>query len=185
MNSSQNNLMRDLGIIALSIILAVTLAKTGALQDLLASTQEWQFLGSFLSGIFFVSTFTVAPSAVVLVEIAKASSVWEVALFGGIGALVGDLLIFRFVKDSLAEDINWLMKKTKQERLFSIFRSKFFQWLTPFIGALIVASPLPDEIGLVMMGLSKMKISVFIPVSFILNFLGILAIGLIAKGFFS
>ncbi|KKR47070.1 MAG: hypothetical protein UT80_C0011G0001, partial [Parcubacteria group bacterium GW2011_GWC1_40_13] len=69
-----------------------------------------------------------------------------------------------------------------QKRLFSIFRPKLFKWLIPFIGALIIASPLPDEAGLAMMGLSKMKTSVFIPISFALNFLGILAIGLFAKG---
>jgi len=44
-----------------------------------------------------------------------------------------------------------------------------------------VISPLPDELGLAMMGLSKMKTSLFIPISFILNSLGILAIGLITK----
>jgi len=180
--NEKNNIMRDLGVVALSIVIAVILAKTGALAGILTSTQEWELLGSLVAGIFFVSIFTVAPAGVVFFEIAAANSIWEVALFGGIGALIGDLLIFRFIKDSISEDIQWLMSKTKQERLFSIFRPKLFKWLIPFIGALIIASPLPDEAGLAMMGLSKMKTSVFIPISFVLNFLGILAIGLFAKG---
>lgn len=182
MDNQKNNLTRDLEIIILSIVIAVILAKTGVLRDLLTSTQEWRFAGSLLAGMFFVSIFTAAPAAVVLVGIAQSNSVWEVALFGGIGALIGDLLIFRFIKDRLAEDIRWLIMKTKQERLVSIFRLKLFRWLVPFIGALVVASPLPDEIGLTMMGLSKMKTAVFIPISFTLNFLGILVIGLIARG---
>ncbi|OGG78335.1 hypothetical protein A3A36_01445 [Candidatus Kaiserbacteria bacterium RIFCSPLOWO2_01_FULL_52_12b] len=65
--------------------------------------------------------------------------------------------------------------------MVSIFRPRLFKWLIPFVGALIIASPLPDEAGLAMMGLSKMKTSVFIPISFALNFLGILAIGIFAK----
>ena len=65
-----------------------------------------------------------------------------------------------------------------------ILHLKFFKWLIPFMGALVVASPLPDEIGLAMMGFSKIRTSLFIPISFLLNFLGILVIGFIAKNAF-
>lgn len=174
--------MRDLGAIAFSIVVAIILAKTGILEEVLTSTQEWRLLGSLIAGMFFVSIFTAAPAGVVLFEIAAANSIWEVAFFGGIGALIGDLLIFRFIKDSLSEDVAWLIRKTKQERLVSIFKLKLFRWIVPFVGAMIVASPLPDEIGLTMMGLSKIKTSVFVPVSFFLNFFGILLIGLFARG---
>lgn len=182
--NEKNNIMRDLGVVALSIIMAIVLAKTGALEGILTSTKEWTVLGSLIAGIFFVSIFTAAPAGVVLFEMAATNSIWVVALFGGIGALIGDLLIFRFIKDSISEDIHWLMRKTKQERLLAIFRPKLFKWIIPFIGALIIASPLPDEAGLAMMGLTKMKTAVFIPISFSLNFLGILIIGLFAKGMF-
>lgn len=175
--------MRDVGIVVLSITVAIILAQTGVLVGILTSTQEWKIFGSLVAGMFFVSAFTAAPAGVVLFEIAAANSIWEVALFGGIGGLIGDLLIFRFIKDSLAEDVCWLIQKTKQERLIGIFHRKLFTWVIPFIGALIVASPLPDEIGLAMMGLSKMKMSIFIPISFALNFLGILIIGFFAQGF--
>lgn len=171
-----------MGIISLSIIAAVVLVKTEMLADLLTSTQEWRFLGSFLAGIFFISVFTVAPAIVALAEIAQSGSVLEMALFGGIGALIGDLLIFQFIKDSLVEDISFVVKKTNQEQFIKIIQRKLFRWLVPFVGALIVASPLPDELGLAMMGLSRMKISLFIPVSFLLNFFGILIIGVIAQG---
>jgi len=173
--------MRDLGIIILSIVIAVILVKTGALKSLLTSTQELKFIGSFMAGIFFVSVFTAAPATVVLAEIAQSNPVFGVAFFGGVGALVGDLVIFRFIKDKLSEDFLYLIKKSKSERLISIFRLKLFRWLISFIGALIVASPLPDELGLAMMGLSKIKTPLFIPLSFSLNFLGIMTVGLIAK----
>ena len=124
--------------------------------------------------MFFVSVFTIAPASVALVEIAQANSLLLVAFFGGLGALVGDLIIFRFIKDRLSEDFVFLIKKARQERFLHIFRLRFFKFFTPFVGALIVASPLPDEVGLAMMGFSKIHLSFFIPVSFILNFLGIL-----------
>jgi len=173
--------MRDLGIIALSVVIAIVLVKTGALKSLLASAKEIQFIGSFVAGMFFTSIFTIAPAIVALVEIFQINSLFSVAIFGGLGALVGDLIIFRFVKESLSEDVSYLIQKTKSERFFSIFHLKIFRWLIPFIGALVVASPLPDELGIAMMGLSKMKTSFFIPLSFLLNSFGILIIGLITR----
>ena len=41
------------------------------------------------------------------------------------------------------------------------------------IGAIIIASPFPDEIGVSLMGISKMKTYQFILISFLLNAIGI------------
>ena len=182
MSKQKSNLIRDLAIIAFSIIIAVLLAKTGALKELLAATHEWKIFSSLLAGMFFVSVFTAAPAVVVLIKIAQTNSILTVAFFAAIGALIGDLVIYYFIKDSLLKDINWLIKKTGRQRFMSIFRLKIFKWLTPLLGAIIIASPIPDEIGLAMMGFSKMKTAIFIPVSFLLNFFGILIICLVAKG---
>ena len=181
MNNHQNNLLRDLSVIVLSVLIAVILGKTGILEDILASTQGARFIGSFIAGIFFVSVFTVAPATVALGEIAQSNSVILVAILGGLGALIGDLIIFRFVKDRVFQHFSYLIRISKSERLFSIFKLRLFRWVIPFMGALIIASPLPDEIGVAMLGLSKMKNSYFILLSFVLNSAGILIIGLIAK----
>ena len=181
MNNHGNNLVRDLVLIVFSVFIAVILARTGALKDLITSTQEVRFIGSFIAGIFFVSVFTAAPATVALGEIAQSNSVIAVAILGGLGALIGDLIIFRFVKDRVSEHFSYLIKASKTERIVSIFKLKLFRWIIPFVGALIIASPLPDEIGVAMLGLSKMKNSYFILLSFVLNSAGILIIGLIAK----
>lgn len=180
--TQRSSAARDAAIIVLSIGVAIALARTGALADILTRTQGLGFLGSFLAGMCFVSLFTVAPAAVVLVEIAQAGSVPAVAFFGGLGALAGDLIIFRFMRESVSADIAWLVRGAKFARLRAAFRRPFLRWLVPLAGAAIVASPFPDEIGVAMMGLAKMRTALFIPLSFTLNFLGILAIGWIAKG---
>lgn len=176
-----NGLLRDVAIVVLSVFIAIILAKTGALESLITSTQEMRFIGSFIAGIFFVSIFTAAPATVALGEIAQSNSVVTVAILGGLGALVGDLIIFRFVKDRVSQHFSYLVRISKSERIVSIFKLKLFRWVVPFVGALIIASPLPDEIGVTMLGLSKMKNSYFMILSFLLNSAGILAIGLIAK----
>ena len=178
----KNNVTRDFGIIVLSIFVAILLIQTGATEEVLKRTQRMWFLNSFIAGMFFTSIFTTAPAVVALGEIAQSSpSLFLSVIFGGLGALCGDLIIFRFMRDRLGEDIMRVVKHSGNGRLRHIIRLKFFKWLTFFLGALVIASPLPDELGLAMMGFSKTKTSLFIPVSFVFNSLGILVISLVAK----
>lgn len=185
-NSSENNkksLIKNLSIVFLSVLIAIILAKTDAFKDLLISIQGLKFIGSFIAGIFFISVFTVAPASVMLFKIAQTTPIWEVAILGGLGAVVGDFIIFRFIKNNFADEIINLLKKTKIQKIAGIIHLSAFRWLVPFIGALIIASPLPDELGLTMMGLSKVKTSTFVLISFILNSLGILALVFITRGY--
>src|SRR3989344_1342349 len=145
MSKPKNNLMRDLGIIGLSIVVAVFLAKTDFVANILTASREWELLGSFIGGVFFTSVFTAAPATVVLAEIAQANSIFMVAFLGGLGALLGDWIIFQFVESRLSEDILYLFKKAGFEKR-AIFKLRIFSWFIPLLGALIIASHLPDEI---------------------------------------
>ena len=138
-------------------------------------------MGSFLAGLFFVSIFTAAPASVAIYELAQNTHPFVLALFGGLGGLVGDLLIFRFIRDNAVEDINYFLAHWKKKRRISIFEVKILKSLFPFLGALIIASPLPDEFGIALMGLTKMPTGQFVPISLSLNFLGILIIAVIAQ----
>lgn len=174
-------LFRDAGIVLLSIIIAVILYKTKILEGVLTSTKEIELIGSFIAGMFFTSIFTSALATVALAEIAQANSVVLTAILGGAGALLGDYIIFRFVKDNLSKDVVFLLQQVRHKRLIHIFHLRFFRWFIAFLGAIVIASPLPDELGLAMLGLSKIKNSLFVPISLGFNTLGILIIGLIAK----
>jgi hypothetical protein len=46
-------------------------------------------------------------------------------------------------------------------------------WLLPLVGAIIIASPLPDEPGVAMLGISKIRRWVFTVVVFFLNTIGV------------
>jgi hypothetical protein len=179
--NQEGNLFRDLATIIFSIFIAVLIVKTDILKYLLVLNGPMAAVGSFISGIFFVSIFTTAPATVALGEIARANSIFVTAFFGSLGSMVGDYLIFRFVKDRICEDFVFLIKKSGLKRFTAIFKTRTFHWLFAFLGALVVASPLPDELAMSMMGFAKVKTSVIIPLSFVLNFFGILSIGLIAR----
>ena len=181
-NHENNFLLQDMALIVLSIIIAVTLVKTGVLIKVLASTQELELLGSFVAGIFFTSVFTIAPAIVTLGEIARANSILPTAILGAMGAVVGDLIIFRFIRDRFSEHLMELIKhQSMGKRIKVLFKLKLFRWLTFLVGGLIIASPFPDELGISLLGFSKMRTSWFIPLSFVFNFIGILLVGLVAR----
>ncbi len=181
-NSGKIFILQDLAIIFLSIVLAIVLLKTGVLVKLLTSIQGLELFGSFVAGMFFTSVFTTAPAMVTLGEITLTNSILLTVLFGAAGAVVGDLIIFYFIRDRFYEHLLSLAKyKETIEKIKSLFQLRFFRWLTFLVGGLIIASPLPDELGISLLGFSKMKTSRFILFAFTFNFIGILLIGLVAK----
>ena len=133
-------------------------------------------MGAFLTGIFFVSTFTVAPAAVVLFHLADKLHPVEVSLLAGLGAMIGDYVIFRFMKDKIFEEMAPIFQKLHKNYFRTIFKSPYFSWLLPVIGAAIIASPIPDEAGVSMLGLSKIRPWQFFIVTFTLNTIGIFLI---------
>jgi hypothetical protein len=52
----------------------------------------------------------------------------------------------------------------------------YFGWLAPVVGALVIASPLPDELGITLLGIARLRNWQFVVLSFIFNFAGIFAI---------
>jgi hypothetical protein len=167
------NLFRDLFFIGVSVFVSVWIVRLGILQNVVNVVAETRLLAAFITGFFFTSAFTIAPAAVILAGLGQHASHFQLALWGACGALVGDLTIFFFVKDRFADDILDVLKITKARKITHFFKKGFFRWLSPLIGAIIIASPLPDEIGITMMGISKTRLTLLIPISFIMNFIGV------------
>jgi hypothetical protein len=177
----KHKILRDLLIVIASFLVTLALVHSGAFNFLIGTDGETYLIGSFIAGILFTSTFTIAPATIVLANIAHVTSPYSVAFWGALGSMIGDLFLFNFIKDNLSKDAEDLLKRSRFKRLVSVFHLRFFRWLMPLIGALIIASPLPDEIGLAMLGFSKMRIAVLLPVSFVMSFIGILSIALISR----
>ncbi len=139
------------------------------------------YLGAFLSGIFFTSAFTVAPASVSLYALADTLNPYWVALLAGAGSVIGDYVILRILKDRLFTEIAPLAKRYGGSFLRTLFRTPYFAWALPFVGAAFIASPLPDEVGIGLMGLSRIKTWQFLAITFALNTLGIFLIVSVAR----
>jgi len=168
---------KNLTIVFFSVILVIFLSKIESFHSFLLHLGNFGYIGAFIAGIFFVSMFTVATSGLILFTLAETLSPIEISLIAGLGAVVGDLLIFHLIKDNLSKEIKYIYKNIdKKNHLKKLFYSKYFNWTLPIIGAAIIASPFPDELGISLIGLSKMNKIKFIFISFALNSIGIFLI---------
>lgn len=167
---------KNLSIFTISILIAFGLSKCQNFHTFLINLGSFGYVGAFFAGFLFVSTFTVATGALILLILAEELSPIEIGLIAGLGAVVGDLTIFKFIKDNLLEEVKPIFNHFGGNHFKHILHTKYFSWTLPVIGAIIIASPLPDEIGVSLLGIAKMKAYKFIILSYILNSIGIFLI---------
>lgn len=165
---------KNLTLLTIGLAIAFFLYQFESFHTFLLSFGSWGYLGAFIAGFLFVSSFSAATGILILLVLAEKLLPLEIALLAGLGAVCGDLLIFRFVKDDLIEEIRPVFERFGGKHVALLLHTKYFSWSLPLIGALIIASPLPDEVGVSLMGISKMSTVKFLTLSFVLNSLGIL-----------
>ncbi|HSH31689.1 MAG TPA: hypothetical protein VK963_03440 [Candidatus Saccharimonadales bacterium] len=168
-------------LLIVSLVIFFALADSSIAQAVIRGTGELGYIGAFFTGLLFVSTFTVAPAAAILFSLAEILNPIGVALLAGLGAMLGDFVIFRFMKDRVFDELEDLFLRLGGSYLIDLFKTPFFGWMLPLVGAVMIASPLPDEMGISLLGLSKLKQWQFLLLTFSLNALGILAVVMLAR----
>lgn len=163
----------NLTILAITTVLTILLFRTESVHSFLLSLGNLGYLSALIAGALFVSTFTIAIGAVLLLVLAESIPLLELAVIAGLGSLVMDLLLFKFVKNNLIKEIAPIYEDLGGSHLTRLLHTKYFSWTLPVIGAAIIASPLPDEIGVSLLGLSKMPTWKFLIISFVMNAAGI------------
>lgn len=139
------------------------------------------YIGTFLAGMLFTYGFTAAPATSILIILAKEQSIVAAGAVAGLGALIGDLVIFKFIRHSFSDEIE-RMSNEKIFRRFGKIPNLFKRYLLPVLAGFIIASPLPDEVGISMLASSRaVSLKIFSLVSYILNTAGIFAILLIGN----
>jgi hypothetical protein len=137
------------------------------------------FLGAFLAGIMFPSLFTFAPAstAIILLSSTGGLNPIAVALTAAAGAMVGDFIILRFVEEKIAYELKPLAMRLGIPQLISYLQvRRRTSWVARTLGAFMIASPLPDEIGIGLLGISKIGNASFLLICYVLNAAGILAL---------
>src|SRR3989344_9133676 len=119
-NGNGNHILQDVAIIVLSVLVSALLVQTDALSGFLISTKEVGIWGAFVAGAFFTSIFTTAPAIAALGEISLLQGIFYTALFGAVGSVLGDLIIFRFVRDRFSENVSEIVAHQSIWRRFHL-----------------------------------------------------------------
>lgn len=140
------------------------------------------YFGTFLAGIFFTYGFTAAPATAILLVLAKEQNILFAGFIAGFGALVGDLIIFKFIRYSFADEIEKLSKEKAINHFNNKTQKLLKKYFVPVLAGFIIASPLPDEIGVSLFATShSISTKFFSILSYTLNTAGIFIILLIGS----
>lgn len=169
----KNYKYKGLTLIFISILLTIFLSKYNFLNEVLFNLRHIPFLGSFVAGILYVSASTAALGILILSDLAKTLSPIEIAVIAGLGGAVADFTLFRFFKGDLISEITPIYNKLGGKHLTQLMYHKYLRWSLPIVGAIIIASPFPDELGISLIGLSGIKNYQFILLSLVLDIVGV------------
>ena len=156
----------------LSLLFTIFLSGTDLIGRLFFNLKDIEIIGPFITGMLYVSTITAPIGILILSNLAKTLSPIKIAAIAGLGSAFADFVIFRFFKDSIVAEIAPIYNRLGGQYLTRILYHRYCIWSLPIIGAIIIASPFPDEIGVGLMGLSKIKNYQFILLCFVLNAVG-------------
>lgn len=191
---------RNILFLIASILLAWWILKSAGMLKAIPELQKLGYVGIFFVGILYSSTLTAAPATAILHVSSRVMDPFITSLIAACGSVTGDYMLFRFVKENLIEEAKKLSEELNTKflyrleplsrliftrsfriKLFKLSRSERWKSLLPIASAIIIASPLPDELGVALLGAAKYEKKKFILFSYVSNFLGILFISYLGK----
>jgi len=167
-------------LLIIAIVLAYIIFRNPSVSNFVASLGHLSYLGVFIAGIFLAFGFS-APFAVGFFIILNPENILLTVIIGAIGSMIADLIIFRFIRMSFMEEFKRLEKTKLARGIEHVIDWEFGHIIKSylmyaFIG-LLIASPLPDEAGIVMLaGLTKVKQHIVGLLCFVLHSIGIFII---------
>ena len=172
-----------LALLAATFILGYIFLADRQLGPLRESLSALGYAGTFLAGMFFSYGFTAAPATAALLVLGKGQDIFLTAIIGGFGALLADTIIFRFIRHSFAGEIKRLSKERMVADISSAVPKRALKYIVPVLGGFIIASPLPDEIGVSLLAAStNVSGRAFTAISFALNTAGIFVLLALGNG---
>lgn len=158
-----------------SLILAFYLARSDYFQLIIDQVLPFKLIGAVVAGVMYTSFLTAPLSVVALYLLSQKVDPILLGLVAGAGAMLGDLLIVQFFR-KVFRGFSALRQTSLFEWIKKELRALHLDILAILLGAIIVASPLPDELGLILLGASNLSTPKLMTLTYILNTLGILTI---------
>jgi len=160
------------------VALAYIIFSSPSVSAFVSSLNSTGYLGAFIAGMFYTFGFTSPISAGFFIDL-NPSSILLAGVLGGIGSLIGDMLIFDFIRFSFMDEFKSLGKekpiKWVGRLLEKLLGKKIVSYVVYLLAVAFIASPLPDEAGITLLaGFTKIKASAIAVIGIISNTIGII-----------
>lgn len=168
-------------LLAAVAVVAVFLFRDEGVQSFFHGLGDLGYLSALFGGMMFAFGFGAPFGVALLATIADDVNILLAAAVGGVGALISDYLLFKFIRVTFQDEID----RFRNSKAFALFNGlvmmrmppKLVYYISVGIAGLIIASPLPDEVGVTLLAsLATIKERTFIVIAFSLNTLGILVV---------
>lgn len=179
---------KNTALLATSIVIAYILLKSGYLASIVPFIAKFGYFSIFLLGVLFPLGFTTAPVAATLYSISPNFNPILMPITAAFGAMIGNLLIYFFVKYELADEIRHIFTNDLKLDFYKFeltltkqrLKSKYFRLLVPPLSGLFIALPIPTEMFVsILWNITKVELKYVLLLSFIFSFVGILSLGLL------
>lgn len=141
--------------------------------------------GTFLWWLFYSYGFTSSSATAVLLIISKNVSLILAILTAGIWALISDILILKFAKNHLLEELTMLKEEFFVMKFRAFLKRIFwapYKYIMPVVAGILIMTPLPTEIGITILASRKnLSMIKFMIMAYILHTIGITIILLLGK----
>ncbi len=162
---------RDIVIFAAAIAVAVVITRSEGFRSLLLQLTPLSVVAELIAGGLYTSFLTVPISFSLLSVIAEHSNIYYIAAVGGVGATIGDYIIMRLIIHARQN-----MPISQPAKYSRVGKSMPIQIALTIVGLLCLATPVPDEIAMGILGITKIRLSAFIMLVYPAKSLGILGV---------
>jgi hypothetical protein len=140
-----------LSLFIISVILVYLLFSGLAYKPLHDALAFMGYFGTFLAGLLYPFALTSAAGTGILLILAKEQNLLLAGVIAGIGALISDIILFLFVTHSFSDEVQKLSKEIFFQTINRWIPDSIRVYLLATFAGLLIASPLPTEIGILLM----------------------------------
>jgi len=168
---------KNLTILVFAFLLSLALGSFKPFHEFLFGVGYWS---AFFAGMIFVFTFGAPIAAVTLLILAEHFPLFQILVAASLGAVISDFTIFRLFKDGLSEELEPIYESFEKNHFKKVLKTKHFRWLFPVIGAILILTPLPHDVGINLIGVHRLKNHQFLVLSALVNVVGVIFILLLS-----
>lgn len=173
--------------ISATFIVAFVFLKLGYFDWLDHLRGNGNMMSLFVAGFFMSISFTAAFGLAALIEMAPYADPLVAVPVAAMGALCADAFLFSFLRFSVEDEIQKLRESTAGKILRGLLHhqkmpSKLREYILLSVAGLVIASPLPDELGVSMLSASHdVQPRKFVLFCYVVNAFGIWLIVMAAR----